>query len=168
MDSPLVNHSINSSNKVLSLQLILASVFMTNFLNCDIKNIMNNNLIVKHLLGLFIVIHLMDAYTIKDFPFAVFIYLWFILSMKMDKRFWMGLMVILSLIYFMEMFRKKSISLLPAQRLKLKQLQLIMVGLGFILTLVGVFFNQKSQKQLLGNGFNYTNFLLGNNVCGHR
>jgi hypothetical protein len=99
---------------LLFFYLILLGNFTAELLGCKVQRFFDNKQIPKHIIGfisLYFFVFLADDKIVKLNPFSVLIvsvvmYLWFVLSAKMDDVIWFSTIVLLFLIAVLEVFNE--------------------------------------------------------------
>ena len=99
---------------LLFFYLILLGNFTAELLGCKVQRFFDNKQIPKHIIGfisLYFFVFLADDKIVKLNPFSVLIvsigmYLWFVLSAKMDDVIWFSTVVLLFLIAVLEVFNE--------------------------------------------------------------
>jgi len=161
--------------------IIIAAAFLPNILGCHIQKLFDNNMIVKHVIGVitlyfFIMldskinnelINKEDEYIFfKNILATIFIYIIFIMSTK-NKGIYFNIFFLLLAIIFLLNSYKESLDHHKFKE-RIANIENITVWLGRISVVsvsVGFYFYYQSKKQEYKNKFNLNTFIFGNIKC---
>jgi hypothetical protein len=173
----LEEDTILKGKNLFILYLVISSNFLANLFGCKIQKAFNENMLLKHLLGFFTLyffISLTESSSSVEsdltsrLKFAAFIYIWFILSTRVDIRFWTVLITMLGIVYLLQLnkdIESKKQNPDNEKIEKYNKYQDILIKLAFIVTVVGFFVYLGAKKYEYGSKFNYTTFITGNVSC---
>lgn len=163
---------------VFSIVLIISVNFLGTLLPCRFKNIIENNMIVKHLFGFFIALFLIllsTPFIEKDFTIilkSLLVYTIFILMTKTDIYVFLILLFISVASYSLVVIKAQYIEQNNIGKSKLdKTIKTINTIVGvlynffIIILVVGVLVYMGEQKIEYKNNFSYVTFFLGNTNC---
>jgi hypothetical protein len=169
--------SILVSKNLFVLYLIMSSNFLANLFGCKVQKALNESMILKHVLGFFTLYffvslvetsNAISSKLLDRMAYAGIIYLWFLLSTRMNIKIWYSLVVILLTTYVLQLNveneKKKD---KPNQELikTYVQVQQVLVVVSVIITIVG-FFAYLHEKQVeYGKSFDFTTFMVGVKQC---
>jgi len=176
-----INFSIG--RVILLTYVILASGYCSSLFSKGLKQAIEDNRMVQHLLLLILIIALM---TIIGNPLGVeptenqqlniiisslIIYVWFILTTKLDLSWNIGVLVLLTIFFLYESkksseykFMLKDLNLTKEKKKELLEhytsLQKYMLTAIFGVTLIGTLFFAEQKTVQYGGGFSYFNFFF--------
>ena len=168
---------------VLLTYIILASSFCSNLFSDGLKNAIENNRLVQHLILLILIMTLMIIFgnplgveithneQLNSILMSLLVYVWFIMTTKLDLSWNICVLIILT-IYFI--FESKKISeynmilkddnLNDAKKKELldsfNHLQKYLLSSIFGVTLIGTYLYASEKKIQYGGGFNLYNFFF--------
>ena len=151
----------------------IASGYTADLIGCDMKWVLENNLWVKHIMGLFTLVFfivLADEKTTQRLYLTiaqcVLLYLWFMMLTRTPLWMTLFIMAILFTVYILDIkiereeADKKKVSDYEKASLGLKWISMAMTVIGF-----AVYFVQKYRE--FGSDFNVKDFVLGTLQCAH-
>ncbi len=152
---------------IFALYLLIGSAALYSIFAAPIRDMLENNLLVKHILGyltlLFFVV-LSQAVEV-DYPstilFTVFVYLWFVMTTKLSLSYWILTIFILGSLYAIQMYKQTQEDLTHKEKKILSDVEYVGTGIGFVVTVIGFvkYYFEKSAKH--GNGFRAYHFFSG-------
>lgn len=161
--------------------LVISGNYLGNLFGCRTQQLFQNNMWIKHLLGLFTTYFLIvlstppEGYSaIATVGLATAIYAWFFLTTKMHVNFWIPMILAILLSYFLYVYKKQTAPTAPtdpnnaATAAKTEQIllgQKAAVLFAAILTVLGVvtYFGEKRIEY--GDKFDAWTFWTGVPVC---
>ena len=98
---------------MLFFYLILLGNFIAELLGCKVQYLFDNNQLAKHIVGfitLYFFVFVSDEKISKKSPFktlgfSVLIYIWFLISAKMDHWLWFGTIILLFIVTVVQVFK---------------------------------------------------------------
>lgn len=176
-----INFSIG--RVILLTYVILASSYCTNLFSNGLKVAIEENRMAQHLILLILIITLMtivgnplgveitDNQQLNTIIASLIVYVWFILTTKLDLAWNIGILIILT-IYFLYESKKSSeykvmledINITKDKKKELLEyyssIQKYMLSAIFGITLIGTFFFANQKQVQHGGGFSYFNFFF--------
>lgn len=163
---------------VFSIVLIIAVNFLGTLLPCRFQNIIENNIIVKHLFGFFIslfLILLSTPFIEKNFTIifkSLLVYAIFILMTKTDIYVFLILLLISVASYSLVIIKTQYIEQNNIGKYKsdktiktINTIVRVLYNFFIIILLVGVLVYMGEQKIEYKDNFSYIKFFLGNSSC---
>ena len=134
-------------------------------------------MLLKHMLGfftLYLFISLVDTRAniprdlVNKLLLAIFIYIWFIFTTRMNINYWIPMIFCIGMIYILQLNVDSENKLDNPNKTKIKNVEHVQTGLVIlagVLTIVGFgsYFNQKRIEY--GSDFRVSTFLVGNISC---
>jgi len=172
IDKSSLQHIVSGKNLFI-LYLVISSNFLANLFGCKIQKAFNENIYIKHLLGfftLYLFISLVESSDvipsnlIDRLKFAGVIYLWFILTTRMNIKFWIPFILILSTVYILQLnidIEKKKDQVDSEKVNKYTTYQKNLIKVAFLLTIIGFLVYLGEKKYEYGNSFKYSTFISG-------
>jgi hypothetical protein len=169
--------TIISSKNLFILYLVISSNFLANLFGCKIQKAFNENIYIKHLLGfftLYLFISLVESSSIigtgliDKLKFAAIIYIWFILTTRMNIKFWIPFILMLTTIYILQLNienENKNENPNTEKIEKYKNYQKILVKLSLLVTILGFLVYLGEKKYEYGNSFKFSTFISGVIKC---
>lgn len=164
---------LTSPKSIFILYLIISGNFLANLFGCRTQEALNTNMWLKHLLGfmtMYFFVVLVDSKSKwSDSPrtqmlFTLLFYVIFIVTTRMDYKWWLVFIIGLSVIYILQVYKDHDKTEEEEKRnLEKYQKYLIyfvamIIGLGFL-----IYYGRK--KTEYGDNFNHMTFLLGKTNC---
>ena len=174
-----MDSSIVIGKNLFILYLVISSNFLANLFGCKVQQSFQDNMILKHFLGfltLFFFVTLADTSdTLPSnlghrFGIALIVYLFFILSTRVNFRFWVPLMLSLGAIYIIELFKQDEKKKDEPQRNKhqieqFTKAQQALIGLSSLFILIGFIVYVGEKKTEYGKQFQWGDFFFGKTTC---
>jgi len=171
--SLLTDFAVASPKSIFVLYLIISGNFLANLFGCRTQEAFNTNMWLKHLLGFmtlyfFVVLadsksKLSDSPT-QQFGFSILFYLLFLLTTRMDYKWWLAMIIGLAVVYIMQVYKEHD-KTEEELRQQLGQYQTYLVYLLSVVLVVGVIVYYGKKKIEYGENFNPLKFLVGNPSC---
>ena len=163
---------------LFSIVLVISVNFLGTLLPCRFQNIIENNMIVKHLFGFFIALFLIllsTPFIEKDFTIilkSLLVYAIFILMTKTDIYVFLILLFISVASYSLVIIKTQYIEQNNIGKYKsdktiktINTIVRVLYNFFIIILLVGVVVYMGEQKIEYKNNFSYVKFFLGNSSC---
>ena len=165
-----------NSASLFILYLVIASNFLPQTFSCRLQELMNTSMVAKHLFAFMTLVFFVVLSNIKEPPtpgtivlVSLGIYLWFIMSTRLHLSVWIGLIILLGIIYLLQLFENNlkdknqnsdanTIENIQLTKKILTYVSLAVTSIGFI-----VYLGEK--KLEYGNEFSAMTFILGNPKC---
>ncbi len=172
MSSKNTEFVLSMPRSIFILYLIIAGSFLGGLLGCKTQNMMINNMAVKHLMGVmtmffFIVMIDSDSKVERDpatqLFYSLILYFMFILTTRMDHRFWVAFIISLFLIYILYTYRNNSDSEEEKERYTKHQMTLTYISAFIVLIGFAIYLNEKRTEY--GDNFSFSTFILGKPEC---
>lgn len=164
---------IKYSNYIFVLYLIISANFLANLFSCRVQYLLSNNMYVKHLLGFFtllffiIIVNNNEKKNEALIFIAIGIYLLFIITAKIDFNFWIIFIILLSIIYTLEIYKKENENNTTIGNIDINTIQYSLIIFNVFIIIVGFFVYLGKKKFEYKENFNYTTFLFGKNKCAN-
>lgn len=152
---------------IFALYLLIGSAALYSIFAAPIRDILENNLAAKHILGyltlLFFVV-LTGAEQVnysQALGFTFLVYLWFVMTTKLSLFYWFVTIFILGGLYALQMYKQTEEDLSHKEKKFITEVEYAGTVVGFLVTAFGFasyYFSKKNQK---GNGFRFLHFLSG-------
>ncbi len=160
---------------IIVFYLLIVANFLAPLFNCRLQDVLLNNMYLKHVFGFitlfFFVVFVEPEHSDKSFKYqlamAIGIYLWFILTTRMEIHAFALFIVVLFLLYLFNIYYDKNNTAESEEEKKLIKERVNRYGLifGIIVTLLG-FTSYVGQKKIeYGNTFTWHKFFLGAPSC---
>lgn len=166
------NVILNSTKSIFILYLIISCNFLANLLGCRTQELMNN-MTIKHLLGfmtMYFFVVLADSQSKlgktpgKQMLNTMLFYLIFVLTTKMDYKMWLALIVILSIIYILQVYKDHPNSS-EKDRKDYETIQEYLTYISGVLIVLGFFIYLGRKRIEYGDKFEFLTFILGKTTC---
>jgi hypothetical protein len=152
---------------IFALYLLIASAALYSIFASPIRDMLEKNLIVKHLLGyltmLFFVVltGAVEINYLQAVLFTVFVYLWFVMTTKLSLNYWLFTILILGALYALQMYKQTEEDLTHKEKKIISEIEYIGTGVGFLVTLVGFVTYYLTKKGEAGSAFRLYHFFNG-------
>jgi hypothetical protein len=159
--------------------LVISGNYLGNLFGCRVQQLLSQNMLVKHLLGLFTTYFLVimasppQDYTHGEtLVFTMIIYIWFFLTTKMHISFWIPMILCVMGSYGIYIYLKQRTQVQHTEKetpdqqfLLLEKVQNGAIVVAGILTIVGVavYYGEKTLEY--GKGFDPVVFWQGRHIC---
>lgn len=154
---------------VFILYLIISANFLASLLGCSIQRHMQN-MYMKHLFGFMTMLFFVvlttetDLTPNKQISFAFLFYIVFIITSKMDYRWWEILIVMLTAYYIIDLYKKYD----KTKKETVKTLQtvqnIILWAISIVVILGSASYYNKKQTEYK-KSFNFQDFFIGKPIC---
>lgn len=164
---------LSSSKSIFVLYLIISGNFLANLFGCRIQETLNSNMWVKHLLGfmtMYFFVVLVDSKSkLSDSPskqmlYTMLFYSVFILTTRMDYKWWIAFIVGLSAIYILQVYKDHE----KTDEKEKKKIETAQKYISYILSgviLIGFLIYFGKKKTEYSENFEYLTFLFGKTEC---
>lgn len=152
---------------IFALYLLIASAALYPIFASPIRDMLEKNLAVKHILGyltllFFIVLTgAVEVNYIQTVLFTLFVYIWFVMTTKLSLTYWLFTILILGSLYAIQMYKQTEEDLTHKEKKFISEIEYIGTGVGFVVTLVGFVSYYLSKKGEAGNAFRLYHFFNG-------
>lgn len=152
---------------IFALYLLIASAALYSIFTEPIRKLLEDNLIVKHLLGymtmLFFVVlnEATEVNYVQTVLFTIFVYLWFVMTTKLSLFYWVLTIIILGGLYAIQMYKQTEEDLTHKQKKFITELEYGGTIVGFLITVVGFVSYYYSKADKHKNGFTFAKFFSG-------
>jgi hypothetical protein len=174
MDNPL--EISNQTASLFALYLILSSNFLAPLFPCRIQSFLKNSMITRHILGYLTMTFFVVLTNQKNpleisklFGLSFLLYIWFILTTRMNVVLFLGLIVLIGSAYILQLYENDLAEKSPEQNQQaINRIQFakkIIAIIALILTGIGVALYYGEKRIEYGNKFSYANFILGKPAC---
>jgi hypothetical protein len=174
-----MDSSISIGKNLFILYLVISSNFLANLFGCKVQQAFQSNMLLKHFLGFLTLYFFVTLADTSDtlpsdlghrFGIALIIYLFFILSTRVNFRFWVPSMICLGAIYIIELFKQDEKKKDENQRDKHRieqflKAQQILIGISSLLMLIGFIVYVGEKKSEYGRQFQWGTFFFGKTNC---
>lgn len=164
------NVAITSSKSIFILYLIISGNFLVNLFGCRTQRLLNTSMWMKHLLGfmtMYFFVVLVDNKSknpTKQLLFTLFFYFIFLLTTKMDYKWWIGFIIGLSIIYILQVFKDND-NTKEEERKQIETYQTYLTYIVSIIIIVGVLIYHGKKRIEYGEKFDMLTFFIGKPQC---
>jgi hypothetical protein len=151
--------------------LIVSSNYLGNVFGCRVQELLNNSMIMKHILGLMTLYFfntLADTNNqqsaLEKLVYSIVIYFVFLLSTKTNITFFIPFIICLGLSYVLYI-AKDEYKENDELRDMAENAQKILVTLAVVILIAGFIYYFLEKKEEYGSEFRFDTFLLGNTKC---
>jgi len=165
---------IFSGRNLFILYLVLAGQFLSPLFPCNTSRLFMDSMWLRHILGFLTLVFFIVATDteLDDYiplgtvlTSSVLIYLWFLVSSKMTANWWLGLVVLLAILYMIDLYQERQIKEDPRMRQSLALAKNVILGLSLVLTLIGFLIYVGEKKLDYKGKFDYMTLILGTSTC---
>ncbi|AUF82550.1 hypothetical protein TetV_468 [Tetraselmis virus 1] len=151
----------------------IASGYTADLIGCDMKYVLENNIWIKHLMGLFTLaffIVLADEKSTESFWITIaqcmVLYLWFMMLIRTPLWITLFVLAILFSVYVLDIkMRREKDNVEKYDKYSIASYSLKWISLGITIIGYGIYFYNK--KREFGEDFNIRDFALGRLYCDH-
>lgn len=142
----LTDFALASPKSIFVLYLIISGNFLANFFGCRTQEAFSTNMWLKHLLGfmtLYFFVVLVDSKSklsdspTQQFGFSILFYLLFLLTTRMDYKWWLAMILGLAIVYTMQVYKEHE-KTEEELRQQINQYQTYIVYVLVVVLVVGV------------------------------
>jgi len=161
--------------------MMVSANFLGSLFGCRIQDILTNNMLIKHFLGLLTIYFFIrltapapDPENVPT-PFeqlykSAFIYVIFIISTKMNYKYWTPFIILLGMLYMLSIYRDYNNQVKKPEKYILQPSTIDtleqMIYVITIITLILGFLHYLGEKKLeYKSTFNYWDFMIGKPSC---
>jgi hypothetical protein len=171
--NPIFNLHDQASG-IFILYLIIASNFLLPLFSCRMTEMIQNSMMLKHLLGYLTMTFFVILVNIKDplnisqlIFFSLLLYGWFFLTTRSHHAVWVLLIGIFATVYLLDVFEDHIEDKTEKQENKklLNWYKAIAFYLAVIVSGIGIILQLGSAKLEMGKKFSYMTFLTQEPVC---
>jgi hypothetical protein len=169
----MVGSHISNGFYLALVYLVISGNYLGNLFGCKIQQLFRDNMVVKHVLGLFTAYFLIilstppENYTAEStLVLTLVIYVWFFLTTKMHVYFWVPMILSVLGAYLLWVYKKQKLVKEEGwQKDWIEPLQRVAVLFGGVLTAMGVVAYYGEKKLEYGNDFDAWTFWMGVPEC---
>jgi hypothetical protein len=156
------------------MYLVVGGNFLANLFGCRIQSLLSSDMRAKHLLGfltMYFFIVLVDKNASTADPnvqllATAAVYTTFVITTKMDIRFWSPFMVLLALFYVMQIYKENDKTDKKTKKV-IGILQKVILGVNAALLIAGFLVYMGKKKAEFGPEFKFGKFMLGRVECAN-
>lgn len=169
----LTDRLMSSPKSVFVLYLIFSGNFLANLFGCRTQQALTNTMWLKHILGfmtMYFFVVLADSNSpFTDSPqmqflFTLFCYTIFLISTRMDYKWWIAFILILAVYYIIQVYKDHS-QTKEEDKAKYNKIQKYLSYLAGIILILGFLVYIGKKKLEYKNKFNWSTFLIGKPEC---
>jgi len=155
------------------LLLIIGGNYLGILFPCQLQDILENNILVKHFLAFLTLIFFAvladpgNEKPLKDIlKQSILLYFWFILIIRMNAKFFLALVFIIALIYILKLYKKELVKDNKTEQVeKLDKILNILFIFSIIVTLLGFSIYYFEKRIEYKNEFSNQTFFFGKTNC---
>lgn len=155
------------------LYLMVSSNYMGTLFGCRVQDLMQNNMLIKHLLAffaLYFTISLFDKDSEEKSPLTKLknsfgIYILFLLSTKMTYTTWVLYLFLLATIYVISIFQRTPGWIKPEYEEKVRKIQKLLIAGSLGVLIFGFLLYYGEKKLEFQKDFDIYKFISGNPKC---
>jgi hypothetical protein len=174
MDNPL--EISNQTASLFALYLILSANFLAPLFPCRIQSFLQNSMITRHILGYLTMTFFVVLTNQKNpleisklFGMSFLLYIWFILTTRMNVVLFLGLIVLIGSAYILQLYEndlaEKSVEQNQQTINTIQFAKKVIAIIALVITGIGVALYYGEKRIEYGKNFSYTNFILGKATC---
>jgi hypothetical protein len=174
MDNPL--EISNQTASLFALYLILSANFLAPLFPCRVQSFLQNSMFTRHILGYLTMTFFVVLTNQKNplditklFGMSLLLYLWFILTTRMDMYSFSVLVVLIGGAYILQLYEndlaEKSVEQNQDAINKLQYAKKIIAIIALAVTGFGVFMYYGEKRIEYGKKFSLIHFILGKSTC---
>jgi hypothetical protein len=174
MDNPL--EISNQTASLFVLYLILSANFLVPLFPCRAQSFLQGSMLSRHILGYLTMTFFVVLTNQKNpleisklFGMSFLLYLWFILTTRMDVYMFLALIILIGGAYILQLYEndlaEKSAENNQAAINKIQLAKKIIAGIALAVTGIGVVLYYGEKRIEYGTKFSHVNFILGSSVC---
>lgn len=168
----IVKESSEYGKYIFIFYLIIAGNYINDLFGCNIKKILVESMLAKHVAGYFTLLFFVvfSGNQNRDFWYiirtTVSLYLIFIISTSCDKMFIMPFLILLCISYALDIYKTSKEDIKPETVVILEKAQRNLFLLSMIIVIYGMikYANQK-HREYRGTNFSWVKFFLGVPDC---
>jgi Ca2+/Na+ antiporter len=156
--------------------MIIGGNFLAPLFPCKLQRILENNMYVKHILGLLTLIFFVEMTSDiqrsnlwETFGTSFILYLWFVLTTAMEAKVFLVLVVLFAIMYTLTLYREQVDKKADEDSIRLSanlhKLESGLYYLSIILTAFGVIAYYGRKHAELGSSFSFLKFFIGKTNC---
>lgn len=152
---------------IFALYLLIASAALYSIFASPIRDMLEKNLLVKHILGYLTLLFFIvltgaeEVNYLQAVLFTVFVYLWFVMTTKLSLSYWLISIFILGSLYALQMYKQTEEDLTHKEKKLISEIEYIGSAAGFLVTVVGFVSYYLSKKEKLKDSFRLYHFFNG-------
>ena len=178
-----MDNSLSITRIILLTYVILGSSYCTNLFSKSLKKSIEENRFAQHLILLILIMTLMSLFNnsigfhitqspeINTIILSLVVYVWFIMTTKLDITWNLSILIILTIYFLYENRKTNEINdMMSDSTLSVKQkadivnsyvdIQKYVMSLIFGITVVGTYFYAEEKETQYGGGFDYMKFFM--------
>lgn len=171
--STLEDITILAPKYIFVIYLIISGNFMASLFGCRTQDALNNNMWLKHLLGfmtMYFFVILVDSKSKwsdsprTQFLFTSLFYIIFIITTRMDYKWWVAFIIGLCLIYILNVYKEHD-KTEDKDRKTYETYQQYLIYIVAVIICIGFIIYYGRKKLEYGDKFDYLTFFLGKTSC---
>ena len=177
-----IKNIIPNANALFVFVLIISGNYIADLFPCRVQKLMRENVYMKHLIGFMIMYFLTiltfpELKSISGIESAVFLYILFILTTKIDYIAWVIVMSIYALIYLLNIYvfdlRKKKTKNKKEEKankkkiIHIKRFITVLIFFNIFLILLGFIYRVGMMKMKYKKTFSFSKFIQNIPNCNH-
>jgi hypothetical protein len=133
---------------IFGLYLLIGSAALYPIFSKEVRNLLEKNLIARHILGFFSLLFFIvlsgaqDVQYLHTLLFTAFLYLWFLLTTRLNLTFWLITMFVFATLFSLQLY-KQTKDLPHWEKKILTEIEYVGTAIGFATTLYGYVFYSK-------------------------
>ena len=169
------NIVLSSPKSIFVLYLIISGNFLANLFGCRTQELMNTSMAMKHLLGfmtMYFFVVLVDSQSkLGDTPSIQLLvtlgfYLIFMLTTRMDYKWWVAFILMLSVIYILQVYKEHPKSTEEESK-RYETAQQVLTYITGAVVVIGFLIYLGRKRSEYGDKFTFSTFLLGKTSCSN-
>lgn len=166
-----MNNITEMASALFLFYLLVSSGYIHNLFGCRTQELFTNNMIIKHVIGIItlyisIVLTLSNDFSpIQGIIVTLILYIWFLLTTRCDRYFFIAVLFCISIAFFIKQYRNYYYKHNIQKKRKLKHFEFFMYITSIILTFIGCIIYLGEKKLQLKNKFSYKDFIIGKTNC---
>jgi hypothetical protein len=166
-------NDLNPGFLILTLYLIISGNFMAPLLSCNIQSIIQDSMILRHLIGFLTFMFFVGLTNLKKqsygklFLKSMGLYALFVATTRMDIRFWVPTFICFAVLFLMENYKNIEGEGEHKEKIvqNMKPYEDFLVGLSVVLIALGFLTYAGAKKIEYKDKFNFLTFIFGKPSC---
>jgi hypothetical protein len=165
-----MNSDLNAGYLIITLYLIICGNFMAPLLSCSVQNALEKSMFLRHIIGLLTFIFFVGLTNIKKKKFSKILlqslqyYFLFILTTRMDIRFWIPFILCFAVLFLLENYKNIE-ELDEKEKQTLEPYEHGIFVLSIVILVFGVLTYLGAKKIEYQSFFSIVSFIFGNPSC---
>ena len=129
---------------IFTLYLLIGSAALYPMFTPEVRNLLEKNHFVKHVLGFSLLLFFVvlsgakDVHYLHTLLFTGFLYSWFVLTTKLSLPFWIATVAIFAILYCLQLY-KQTKNIRHKEKEMITDVEYFITAIGFGVSLVGYF-----------------------------